>query len=135
GPDLAAETVVAPEESVVARVDDHGVLQLVPVLERLPDPADAAIEGEERLLLPDADVVDVELCACAQHVLVPEAPRLLADVALIEVRRVDRRDVLQLPPVTLGRDRREVRRDGSEVEEERMARPVDEVDGLLGQDS
>src|SRR6478672_1786404 len=134
GPDLAAETMLAPEEAVVARVEDHGVVQLVSIFELLDDAADAAVESEERLLLPDADVVDVELCARAQHVLVPEAPWLLADVALIEVRRVDWRDVLQLALVTLGRDRREVRRDRSEVEEERVARVVDEVDGFVRQD-
>ena len=48
---------------------------------------------------------------------------------------MDRRDVLELPLVALGRDGRQVRSDRREVEEERVACALDELDGLVGQDA
>jgi hypothetical protein len=80
--------VLAPEEAVVAGVEDDGAVEQAAPLQRGQERADLAVEVAERAELIVLDlVVEVVDRGRLQDPLVDRVPGLVGDVALVEVRR------------------------------------------------
>ena len=116
--------MLSPEHAVVGHVDDHRVAQASRVAQRGDDACYGPVHTLERLILADAERVDL-VTPGSTHRRGGADPRgLVADVLLVEARRPGGSQAGEGVQVFRRGDRRRVRRVGGEVEEQRPLRVV-----------